>query len=521
MRHKLMLPKIAVLLVCASCSALPTSRDRDSAPIPSDPPATAYDFQSVEANVRAAVESGQFPSAAFAIARNGQVIYENALGWGDKEKQVASTAHMPYPLASMSKPIVATALMILHERGRIDLDAPAWRYSGNWFSHFAPESLPRYSVRQLLNHTSGLGTYARIYWRDQNHPVRSLEESFRKYGIVAQPPGAVSEYSNLGYGLLGHIVEQQSGTSLAEFLTTDVFAPLGMKDSKLVDSFSTPAGAAQKYDASGKLLAETYNDTPGAGNIYASAHDLALFGAFHLGGEAGGKPPILSRQSRLLMRSFVDPGARYPYYNSSRYGLGWYFRTNAQGEEVVWHEGGMPGASSIVLLLPRHNIVAAVVINATDANPHAETVANALVQAVEPDYRPVSFDAAEGFNRFTNQPELLGRWEGSIAVDGKDVPWALDFGADGSVRAEFPQRAADSLLPAQATFPMLVNGDLLLATFAATLPASDVAQTPDNYVLLRLLRRGDELSGTAIAYATEQRLEHLYPFAARLRRKTR
>src|SRR5215213_3706482 len=127
MRHKLMLPKIAVLLVCASCSALPTSRDRDSAPIPSDPPATAYDFQSVEANVRAAVESGQFPSAAFAIARNGQVIYENALGWGDKEKQVASTAHMPYPLASMSKPIVATALMILHERGRIDLDAPAWR----------------------------------------------------------------------------------------------------------------------------------------------------------------------------------------------------------------------------------------------------------------------------------------------------------------------------------------------------------------------------------------------------------
>lgn len=521
MPRKLMLLKMAVLMGCASCSALPISRDRDSAPITPELRATAYDFQAVEANVRTAVESGQLPSAAFAIAKNGQVLYESALGWADKEKQVASTAHTPYPLASVSKPIVATALMILHERGRIDLDAPAWRYSGNWFSHFAPEALPEYSVRQLLNHTSGLGTYARIYWRDQNHPVRSLEESFRKYGFVAQPPGAVSEYSNLGYGLLGQIVARQSGTSLDDFLAKEVFAPLRMKNSRMVDSYSTPAGGAQKHDASGKPLAETYNDTPGAGNLYASAHDLALFGAFHLGGEADGTPPILSRQSRLLMRSFVDPGARYPYYNSSRYGLGWYFRTNAQGEEVVWHEGGMPGASSILVLLPRQNIVAAVVINATDANPYAQAVANALIQAVEPEYRPVSFDAAEGFNRFTNQPELLGRWEGSITVDGTDVPWALDFEADGSVRAEFSQRAAGSLLPAQATFPVLVNGDLLLATLAATLPASDVAQKPDGYVLLRLLRRGDELSGTAIAYAAEHRLEHLYPFAARLRRKTR
>lgn len=509
MPRKLMLLKIALFIGCVSCSALPAPSDRDSAPVAPD------GFDAVEANVRAAVESGQIPSAAFAIVKNGQVVYENALGWADQEKQAASTPHTPYPLASVSKPIVATALMVLHERGRIDLDAPAWRYSGNWFSHFPESSRPAFSVRQLLNHTAGLGTYARICWRDQDRPVRSLEESFRKYGFAAQPPGAVSEYSNLGYGLLGQIVAQQSGKSLADFLAAEVFAPLGMKNSSLEDSFSAPADAAQKYDATGKRLVETYNDTPGAGNVYASAHDLALFGAFHLGGGS----PLLSQPNRLLMRSFVDPGTRYPYYNSSRYGLGWYFRANAQGEPVVWHEGGMPGASSILVLLPQRNIVAAVVINATDVNPSAQAFANALIQAIEPDYQSISFDAAEGFGRFTNQPELLGRWEGSISVDGTDVPWVLDFGADGTVRAEFPRRAADSPLPAQATFPVLVNGDLLLATFAATLPSPDVARTADGYVLLRLLRRGDELSGTAVAYATADRLEHLYPFAAHLRRK--
>ncbi len=521
----------ALLLGLASCTSPRVAIERGSAASTADFPLRShaasraetsriYDFRAVESSIRAEIESGKLPSVAFAIARNGQIVHENAFGWVDREQQIASTVHTPYPLASASKPIVATALMMLHERGRVDLQAPARRYAGSWFSHqVSDRTHPDYSLRQLLNHTSGLGTYAHIYWRDQDRPVQSLDDSFQKYGFAAQPPGTVSEYSNLGYGLVGHIIEERSGTSLANFLKTEIFGPLGMHDSMMVDSFSTPTRAAKKYDASRAPLVDTYNDTPGAGNVYASAHDLALFGVFHLSSAADGSRPILSQRSKLLMRSFVEPGARYPYYNSSHYGLGWYFRTNADGETVVWHEGGMPGASAIIVLLPQHNIAATVVINATDANPQAQAFANALIQAVEPDYHAAPFNATEGFNRFTNQPEFLGRWEGSIAVDGTDVPWVLNFEADGSVRGEFPQRAAGSLLPTQVTFPALVNGNLLVATFAATLPASDVVQTPDGYVLLRLLRRGDELSGAAIAYASAHRLEHLYPFAAHLRRR--
>ncbi|HKO57108.1 MAG TPA: hypothetical protein VJ276_14620 [Thermoanaerobaculia bacterium] len=69
----------------------------------------------------------------------------------------------------------------------------------------------------------------------------------------------------------------------------------------------------------------------------------------------------------------------------------------------------------------------------------------------------------------------------------------------------------------QSTFSALTNGDLLLGTFAATLPAADVAQKPGGYVLLRL-RHADELTGTMIAYASPEGLRHLYPFAVRLRR---
>ncbi len=480
-----------------------------------------YDFRALESSIRNEIEAGKILSAAFAILKNGEVIYEDALGWADKEQKIASTIHTPYALASASKPIVATALMMLQERGIVDLQIPAQRYyAGSWFPlRPTDQTHSDYSLRQLLNHTSGIGTYARIYWRDQDRPVKSLEDSFRKYGFEAQPPGAIFEYSNLGYGLVGHIIEEQSGTSLTNFLNTEIFGPLVMENSMVADSFSAPTKAAKKYGVSGAPLVDTYNDTPGAGNVYASAHDLALFGAFHLDSTADRSQPILSQQSKLLMRSFVEPGARYLYHNASHYGLGWYFRDNTIGETVVWHEGGMPGASAIIVLLPQRNIVATVVINSTDANSYAQTFANALIQAVEPEYNATSFNAVEGFNRFDNQPEFLGRWEGSITVEEVDVPWVLNFEADGSVRAEFPQRTAGSLLPAQVTFPALVNGDLLVATFATTLPASDVVQMPDSYVLLRLVRRANELSGAAIAYASAQRLEHLYPFAAHLHRK--
>lgn len=478
------------------------------------------DFKAVESQILVEIESGKIPSVAFSIAKNGKIVHENAFGWADRERQIASKVGTSYPLASASKPIVATALMMLHERGAVDIEAPAWHYAGSWFSHQASAPAhPDYSLRQLLNHTSGLGTYARIYWYDQDLPVQNLGDSFHKYGLVAQLPGTVFEYSNLGYGLIGHIIEEQSETGLADFLKAEIFEPLGMIDSMMVDSFSSPIKAAKKYDASGLPLIDTYNDTPGAGNVFASAHDLTLFGLFHLS-RAEDSLSILSQRSKLLMQNFVDPGAKYSYYNSSHYGLGWYFRTNSDGKAIIWHEGGMPGASAIIVLLPEQDIVASVVINATDANSQAQTFANALIQVVEPTNHSISFDATEGFKRYTSQTELLGRWEGMITLDGNDLPWVLTFESDGSLHAEFPQRSSSNLLPAQVIFPALVNDDMLVATFATTLPASDVAQIPEGYVLLRLLRQGNELSGTAIAYASVRRLEHLLPFRCHLRKRT-
>ena len=423
------------------------------------------------------------PSIAYAVADHGRIVYEGAVG--------GTTPDTPYPLASVTKPLVATAVMKLVQQGVIDLDQPAHRYAPDWIppSH-------TYTVRQLLNHTSGLPTYATIRWSGEPSPPHDLAAMFQRYGFAAYPPGLVSEYSNLGYGLLGHIIAVQSGQSLASYLDAQVFRPLGMRHTTMIESGGAPPGAAHKYDLEGKPLPDTFNDTPGAGNVYASADDLARFGMYAL-------------RNEQAMYSYVEPGALYPYYNSSKYGLGWYFRTTANGTRVVWHEGGMPGASSIVLLLPDRDIVAAVLINANDRNEVAQAVANKLVAAIDPSIQPMTFDPTEGFTRYDAQPDYRGRWTGTVTIDGKVLPCSFTFDSGGKITIAGPQ---------EATFKALINGDLLLGTFEGTLPGEDVKKEP-GYVLLRLVRRGDTLNGTMIAYASPTGLRHLYPFAVRLERE--
>jgi CubicO group peptidase (beta-lactamase class C family) len=433
------------------------------------------------------------PSIAYAVAKNGRIVHEGAVGQN-------ATVRTPYPLASVTKPLVATAVMLLAERGTIDLDQPAHRYSA-----LVPKDA-RYTVRQLLNHTSGLPTYATIRWSGEPSAPHDFAETFRRYGFSAHPPGVVSEYSNLGYSLLGHMIEEQTGESLAAFLKREVFDPLGMRDTTLIASAATPPNAARKHDAAGKPLPDTENDTPGAGNIWSSAHDLVRFGIFHLDDRSS---RVLSAASKRTMQTYVEPNALYPYYDSSRYGLGWYFRTTSKGTRVVWHEGGMPGASSLLVLLPDHDLAAAVLINANDRNDVAQTVANQLIASVEPNAEPLTFVPTDGFTPYDAQTAFLGSWQGTLTIDGKPLRCTMTFESGGKITVTYGEHTE--------TFKALVNGDLLLGTFAATLPAEDVMQQP-GYVLLRLVRRGDRLSGTMIAYASEEGLRHLYPFPVTLTR---
>ncbi|UXI70533.1 serine hydrolase domain-containing protein [Tahibacter amnicola] len=504
--------RTSLTVVCLTLAVLFSCPASTATPVQGSP-----DFTAAAATAQKAVDEGTIPSAAVAVAVRGKIIYEAGFGYADKSRQRKADATTPYPIASVSKAIVATALMTLYEKQAIALDAPALGYLDP-ATFVRPADEPRYSVAQVLTHTSGLPTYATIDWEAAAGHPSNLAGRVATYGFVAWPPGENFEYSNLGYGLLGEIIAARGGTSLARYLDKSVFRPLKMRNSALPEGTGAPPRAAVKYDPAGNPLPPTRNDTPGAGNIYASARDLAHFGIFHLAERPRESNKPLSEATRHLMRTYREPNAAYRYYGGANYGLGWYHRTRQdKAPVVVWHEGGMPGASALLLLLPEQHLVISVLINTNDKNDVAQAVAQQLVNSIDRSLPPLRFDPVEDFLPYAGGAPWEGTWKGELVIDGDTHACSLTFNTNGTLRLDLPTKNPE-LLAASNELRALTQGDLLIGTAVGTLPARDVAQKKGGYILIRLIRHGDTLKGFFVAYAAPEGLRHLYPFAVTLRR---
>src|SRR5712692_6713027 len=119
-------------------------------------PDANVDYSAVRELIRTRLVEQVIPSLAVAVARAGEIVWEEGFGWADRENRVPATEHTMYSLASISKPITATGLMLLVERGQIDLDRPINDYLGDakptaWVGDAAGAT-----VRRVANHTSGL-----------------------------------------------------------------------------------------------------------------------------------------------------------------------------------------------------------------------------------------------------------------------------------------------------------------------------------------------------------------------------
>lgn len=472
----------------------------------------APDFGAVEQHAQQAIAAGKVPSLALALAVDGKIVYEAAFGFADQAAQVAATPHTAYALASASKPVTATALMLLAEKRKVDLSAPVQKYLAPLKFRDGAGRGAAVNLEQLLSHTSGLGTYAQIHYGDAIAAAPDMAAVFRRYGVLVQKPGTVSEYSNLGYGLIGEVIQRRSGETFEAFLAQQLFAPLQMADS-FVDTPGTRA-VAVNYGVDNEVLPPLHNDTPGAGNIHSSAHDLARFGLFHLD-PAVVAPGLLKPATVARMQRQAQPRAFHHYYGKSYYGLGWYVRPDDNGYRVLWHEGGMPGASSILKLLPDQRIAVAVLANRSEANAITQAIANELLQVVQPDYRPLPLDAVANYQPYAAQAEFLGRWSGHVLVEGDELPCTLEFKADGKVQVSYGKAGAQT----QAETGGLVYRDSFIGAIPGRLPAAEQAQAASPLLLLKLIRDGKRINGGMVAYASPQRLEYLLPFYLRVERE--
>ncbi|WP_337172161.1 alpha/beta fold hydrolase [Gemmatimonas aurantiaca] len=319
-------------------------------------------FPGLDAYVNKALESMKVPGLGLAIVRNDSVIYVKGYGVRDVNTKAPVEERTIFAIGSSSKAFTSASIAMLVDEKKVDLDAPVTRYIPS-FQMYDPYVSRELTVRDLLSHRSGLAR-GELAWYgsgfDRDELVRRIRFLQPSWSFRSQ-----FGYQNLMYITAGQVVAKASGMSWDDFVSTRIFAPLGMGNSsttiRALDKRTDLASPHANADSGGGVVAVKWRnlDNAGpAGSINSNAVDMAQWVRMLLGdGKYGGKQVISRRlveemrQSQMFIRLDSAARANNPDTHYSSYGLGW-FLEDYRGKALVHHGGNVDGFTALVAMLP-------------------------------------------------------------------------------------------------------------------------------------------------------------------------
>ena len=319
----------------------------------------------------------KIPGAALALIEDGRVATLRCFGLADRDSGTPISDSTLFRLASVSKPFAAWAVMILVERGQVELDAPIDRYLTRW--QLPPSAFARngVTVRRLLAHTAGISTPGigraphgststpLLDGLEGRQPPPNLQQQryYRRWELppdapitLAHEPGSGHRYSNGGYAMLELLVEEVSGSAYEAFVGHEILQPLGMRSSAYDPLPASLRGqVATPHFEDGSAVADWQHLSKAAGGLWASIADLASFACAELSTPQGAPAGrgVLSPTSIAAM--FAPHGfAMHEDVSGIDFdtGLGHFVCTFA-GRLNVHHAGGFSGWRSIYSILPQ------------------------------------------------------------------------------------------------------------------------------------------------------------------------
>jgi serine beta-lactamase-like protein LACTB, mitochondrial len=333
----------------------------------------AEDSAAAASRITAAMERLGIPGLSAAIVTDRRLRWSAAFGMADLENLVPAKTSTVFRLASITKPITATAVLQLVEAGKVDLDAPIQRY----VPAFPAKPWPL-TARHLLAHQSGI----RNWTPEEFHGTRRFTsvagslEAFKDDPLLFEP-GTGTHYTSLGYNLLGAVIEGASGLAYDRYLEERVFQPAGMDTARVEDVLALVPNRAHGYQrgGSGELLNSAPSDVSNrvaGGGLVATAEDVAKF--------------AVALQRGVLLKPSTARAAWGRQTTRDRkvtgYGLGWIVAVT-RGRTEAYHTGGQPRVSAVLYMAPRSGVAVVLLCNlegvSTDLLDLARDIASALL----------------------------------------------------------------------------------------------------------------------------------------------
>jgi len=333
---------------------------------------TVVTFDCLNSFIKQEMESEDIPGLSVSIIKDDEIIWLNSFGYADIADRMKVSEETIFMVASISKPVVATAIMQLYEKQQLDLDDNINDYLP--FQVINPNHPNKgITFRMLLAHTSSINdSDYEVYSWGKDSPV-ALGDFLHDYFVPGgehysevenfhkSEPGTYYDYSNVGFALLGYLVENISGKPFDDYCRENIFIPLGM---------TSTAWRLEDIDISRKAVPYNINrqpyqhytsaDYPGR-QLMTTINDISNFLLMYMqGGTFNDRQLLLSSTIELIKeRQFTEV--------QNAFGLGWYYDSRI-GQELFGHKGIEMGTRTAMFFNPETNIGAIILSNGEDVS---------------------------------------------------------------------------------------------------------------------------------------------------------
>lgn len=300
------------------------------------------------------MEDQSVPGASVAVGIAGEIVWSQGFGWADIEHGIPVTTLTKFRVGSVSKTFAASGLGLLMERGQIDLDAPVQTYLPDF-----PQKRWPITTRQIGGHIAGVRHYrGQEMLSSRRYPtVESGLEIFADDSLLFEPETDYS-YSTYGWSLVSAVMEKASGREFLDLMRNDVFEPLGMRHTVAdhTDSIIAHRTGFYEHGEGGALVNAPYVDSSykwAGGGFLSTPEDLVRFGQAHMQPGFLQAETLAELQTSQVLRSGEE----------TNYGLAWRTGTQDDGDVTLGHSGGSVGGTTLLILIPAHDMVVAGVVN--------------------------------------------------------------------------------------------------------------------------------------------------------------
>ena len=367
---------VAIVFLLPSCASVP---DASSVGIGDTVGAFGYLQGYIEDQMK---ESGTVGLSVVIADENG-AVWSAGFGYADKEKGIAVTPRTLFDLASVSKVFTATAVMQLVEEGAIDLDMPLTTYLPAFKVESRFADTRAITVRNLLTHHAGIQPdwlKGMLFETPVRRPDnRFIETAQLLHGVeVCWPPEYVGAYSNLGYSLLGALIDTSSERSFYEYMRENVLSAVGMEESTFDLRPVTYKRMSNGY-VGGKPVPHLIEREVPASSLVSSAEELGRFMAAYLNPD---DTRLLDPATREQM--YAPQNSHIPRDLDFAQGLGWVISDHGFENigRVVLHDGGEWSANTTQTLLPDLGLGIAVLTYSAEGSEITGTITREVIRVM-------------------------------------------------------------------------------------------------------------------------------------------